>query len=79
MLAVLFHEFDNLLNVGQMKLPFILLIFLIKLVSLAGGEMVFDRSEFLLLAQANIQLHIVELDLIFCGKVGLVFIYTQSD
>lgn len=79
MLAVLFHEFDNLLNVGQMKLPFILLIFLIKLVSLAGGEMVFDRSEFLLLAEANIQLHIVELDLIFCGKVGLVFIDTQSD
>lgn len=79
MLAVLFHEFDNLLNVGQMKLPFVLLIFLIELVSLAGGEMVFDRSEFLLLAQANIQLHIVELDLIFCGKVGLVFIYTQSD
>jgi hypothetical protein len=78
-LAVLFHEFDNLLNVGQMKLPFILLIFLIKLVSLAGGEMVFDRSEFLLLAEANIQLHIVELDLIFCGKVGLVFIDTQSD
>jgi hypothetical protein len=62
-----------------MKLPFILLIFLIKLVSLAGGEMVFDRSEFLLLAEANIQLHIVELDLIFCGKVGLVFIDTQSD
>lgn len=79
MLAVLFHEFDNLLNVGQMKLPFILLIFLIELVSLAGGEMVFDRSEFLLLAEANIQLHIVELDLIFCGKVGLVFIDTQSD
>lgn len=79
MLAVLFHEFDNLLNVGQMKLPFVLLIFLIELVSLAGGEMVFDRSEFLLLAEANIQLHIVELDLIFCGKVGLVFIDTQSD
>jgi hypothetical protein len=78
-LAVLFHEFDNLLNVGQMKLPFILLIFLIELVSLAGGEMVFDRSEFLLLAEANIQLHIVELDLILCGKVGLVFIDTQSD
>lgn len=75
MLAVLFHEFDYLLNIGQMKLPFILLIFLIELVSLAGGEMVFDRGEFLLLTEANIQLHIVELDLIFCGKVGLVFVY----